>query len=154
MNIKIFLTLCIATLSSAIAECCSEPVPENLKIEQPVVRPSQKGHNTGAYMTIKLKCMKATDRLLGASCDACETVELHDNIYDNGISRMRPVRDVVIKDGELSFKPGGLHVMLMNLNQDLKTGDSTKITLHFEKAGPVEITYQVQDPLLTKNTTS
>ena len=37
--------------------------------------------------------------------------------------------------GQVSFKPGGLHVMLIGLRQELKPGDKFAVTLRFEKAG-------------------
>ncbi|WP_051908299.1 copper chaperone PCu(A)C [Candidatus Odyssella acanthamoebae] len=147
MKAKFLLTILFLTTTGAMADCCPESTSQNIHIEQPLVRPALAGKNTGAYMTIKLKCMKATDTLLSAECSACETVELHDHINDNGIMRMRPVANIIVKDGEVNFKPGGLHVMLMGLKHELKEGEILKIRLNFEKAGPIDIDYTVQNPV-------
>jgi hypothetical protein len=37
------------------------------------------------------------------------------------------------------MKPGGHHIMLLGLRRDLKPGDTVKVTLVFEKAGPMSI---------------
>lgn len=148
MKLKLILTTFFLATNFASADCCSEPSEKKVSIEHPIVRPALKGKNTGAYMTVKLKCMKATDKLISAECDACKTVELHDHINDNGIMRMRPVNAVEIKDGQVNFKPGGLHVMLMGLNKDLKEGEHLKIRLIFEKEGPVDLEYIVQNPAI------
>ena len=131
--------------TASLADCCNETKP-NISIEQPIVRPAQKGRNTGVYMTEKLPCKKATDKLVSAECDAATSTELHDHINDNGVMRMRPVKDVEIKDGEVTFKPGSLHVMLMGLKQDLIEGEKIKIRLNFEKAGAMDVEYTVKTP--------
>lgn len=131
--------------SVSLADCCNETTPK-ATIEQPIIRPAQKGRNTGVYMTVKLPCKKATDKLVSAECNVATSTELHDHINDNGVMRMRPVKDVEIKDGEVTFKPGSLHVMLMGLKQDLIEGEKIKIRLNFEKAGALDVEYTVKTP--------
>ena len=54
----------------------------------------------------------------------------------NGVMKMTPQERVdVPARGQVSFKPGGLHVMLIGLRQELKPGDKFPVTLRFEKAG-------------------
>jgi copper(I)-binding protein len=47
---------------------------------------------------------------------------------------------------QIEFKPGGLHVMLIGLNQDLKPGETFQVTLNFEKAGPITMDVPVKQP--------
>ena len=60
--------------------------------------------------------------------------------------RMRERTDgVAVPPGQtLEFKPGGLHLMLVDLKAPLKQGDKVKATLVFERAGTVAIELQVQ----------
>ncbi len=146
MKAKFLITALFFTTTLVMADCCSESTQKNIHIEQPLVRPAQAGANTGAYMKVKLDCMKATDTLLRAECATCQRVELHNHIDDNGIMRMRPVQNIIVKDGEVNFKPGGLHIMLMGLKRDLKEGETLKIRLNFEKAGAIDIDYTVKNP--------
>ncbi len=145
MILKTILTTALLS-SIALADCCNDSPEKKISIENPIARPAQKGRNTGVYMTVKLDCKKATDTLLSAECDAATSTELHDHINDNGIMRMRPVKDVLVKDGEVTFKPGSLHVMLMGLKYDLKEGETLKIRLNFKKAGTMDIDYTVKTP--------
>lgn len=48
--------------------------------------------------------------------------------------------------GAVAFKPGGLHVMLMDLERDLKPGDTFSLTLKFEKAGARSVQVTVRQP--------
>ena len=84
------------------------------------------------------------DKLIGASSPAAATVELHDHIDDGGVMRMRRVEAIAVKaDAPVTLKPGGLHLMLMDLRQPLKAGDAVDVTLKFEKAGEVKIKAEV-----------
>ena len=47
---------------------------------------------------------------------------------------------------QLEFTPGGLHVMLIGLDQDLNPGDTFQVTLNFEKAGRITLDVPVREP--------
>jgi copper(I)-binding protein len=47
---------------------------------------------------------------------------------------------------KLSFEPGGYHVMLMGVTQDLSPGRSISVTLVFEDAGPLPVEVPIQTP--------
>ena len=63
--------------------------------------------------------------------------EIHEMAMDNAVMTMRALPDgVEIKPGEtLTFKPGGLHLMLMGLKKPLVQGTDVHVTLNFAKAG-------------------
>ena len=52
----------------------------------------------------------------------------------------------VAAGSQVTFEPGGLHVMLIGLTEDLKPGASFKVTLHFEKAGTITLDVPVREP--------
>jgi periplasmic copper chaperone A len=85
------------------------------------------------------------DRLISGSADVGSKFELHEMKMENGVARMRPVKDgLEIKPGEtVELKPGSLHVMFVGLKKPLSAGDRFKATLVFEKAGPVNVEYDV-----------
>ena len=64
----------------------------------------------------------------------------------DGVMTMRPLEQgVAIAPGRtVEFKPGGFHLMFMDLKQPLKQGEGVKGTLTFEKAGPVEVEFKVE----------
>src|SRR5665811_112906 len=85
------------------------------------------------------------DRLIGGSFDVAETFELHAMVMENGIAKMRELKGVEIKSGQtIEFKPGGSHVMFVNLKHPLSKGEHIKGTLIFEHAGKVQIEYDVE----------
>ena len=65
---------------------------------------------------------------------------------DNGVMKMRPVEGgLEIKPGQtVKLDPGGYHVMLMGLKQQLKEGEHFKATLEFAKAGKVDVDFTIE----------
>ena len=95
-------------------------------------------------MTIENKG-KDADRLLSASSPAAGIVEIHEMKMANGMMQMREVTGLEIKPGAtVELKPGGYHVMLMDLKTPLKQGESVPVTLKFEKAGAVEVKASIE----------
>jgi hypothetical protein len=90
-------------------------------------------------MTIENKG-KDADRLLSAASPAAGIVEIHEMKMDGGMMQMREVTGLDLKPGAaVELKPGGYHVMLMDLKAPLKQGESVPVTLKFEKAGSIEV---------------
>jgi periplasmic copper chaperone A len=98
----------------------------------------------GGYVRIT-NVGKEPDRLIGGSLSRAGRVEIHEMAVTDGVMRMRPLANgLEIKPGEtVELKPGGLHIMFMDLSGPLKAGEAIPGTLVFEKAGTVEITFQV-----------
>lgn len=87
---------------------------------------------TGAFMIIKNNGDKDL-KVLRALSPASRLTELHNHINDGGVMRMRPVTAIEIKaGGEAVLKPGGLHVMMIDLPAPLKEGEVVPITLGFD----------------------
>ncbi len=103
------------------------------------------GVNSAIYLTIKNPSAVA-DRLIKAQSDVAKAVELHTMAEENGVMKMHPVEAVdVPAQGEAVLKPGGFHIMLLNLNRDLKVGDKVTVTLTFEKSGPLTVEAVVRE---------
>jgi copper(I)-binding protein len=74
------------------------------------------------------------------------SVELHKTVMENGVMKMQPQESVEVPaHNKVEFKPGSLHIMLVNLKQDLKPGDRLELTLQFDKAGAKTIQVSVQE---------
>ena len=87
---------------------------------------------TGAYMDI---VSDAPGRLLSAASPVAAHVEIHNMRMENGVMRMSSVKDIALTPGKtLRLAPGGYHVMLMGLKDQLKPGASVPITLTVEGA--------------------
>ncbi len=88
---------------------------------------------SGAFMTIHAH---ESAKLVGVSSPVA-SAELHEMKMDsNNVMRMRQVPSLDLpKMQDVQLKPGGYHVMLMGLKQQLKAGDTVPITLKFEQNG-------------------
>lgn len=97
--------------------------------------PQQKA--TGAFM--QLTATKDT-RLVSASSSAVPVVEVHEMTMDSNVMKMRQIPALALPAGKaVELKPGGYHLMLLDLKQPIKAGDTLPLTLVFEdKAGKRE----------------
>ena len=92
----------------------------------------------GGYLVIRNKGV-AADRLVGVSSPASARVEIHEMAMEKDVMRMREVKGVdVPAKKSVELKPGGYHLMLIELKAPLKPGDKVPLTLRFEKAGEVK----------------
>jgi hypothetical protein len=115
-----------------------------IKIENAWTRASAPGAQVaGGYMLIR-NAGAAGDRLVSASSPAAARVELHVHINKDGVMQMRevPGYDVPAK-GAFALKPGGAHLMFIDLKRPLKDGEKVPVKLRFEKAGEVSAEFAV-----------
>lgn len=88
------------------------------------------------------------DTLTSVSSEVADTVEIHrSDTAANGMTTMTAVASIPVPDGaDVTFAPGGLHVMLQDLRRTLKAGDTFDLTLHFAHAGTVTVPVTVTTP--------
>lgn len=100
----------------------------------------------GGYMIITNNGSE-DDKLLGGKTSVSSMLEMHEMKMDDDVMMMRQLNDgIVIKAGEvLTLKPGSLHIMFMGLEAPLAKDTSFKATLDFEKAGSVDVDFNVVD---------
>lgn len=86
------------------------------------------------------------DRLVAGQTDVAKVVEIHEMAEVDGVMEMRPLADglEIAADGETILEPGGYHIMLIGLNEDLTAGMTYDLTLQFERAGDVTVSVQVR----------
>lgn len=97
----------------------------------------------GGYLTIKND--GADDRLVSATSDRADEVQIHEMKMDNGIMEMRELKNgiPVLSHSSVELKPGSYHLMFINVAKPFKEGETVKATLVFEKAGPVDVEFVV-----------
>ncbi|WP_114943613.1 DUF1775 domain-containing protein [Microvirga calopogonii] len=117
-----------------------------LSLEQPWSRATPGGAKVGGGYVRITNTGATPDRLIGGSFPLASKVEVHEMRLDGDVMRMKPVEGgLEIKPGAtVELKPGGLHLMFMDLKEPLKDGQTVKGTLVFEKAGSVEVEYAVR----------
>ncbi|KAB2874123.1 MAG: copper chaperone PCu(A)C [Pseudorhodoplanes sp.] len=117
----------------------------NLVIEAPWTRATPGGAKVaGGYMKIA-NSGKEPDRLVGGSFVRSGRFEVHEMSLEGDIMKMRPLaRGLEIAPGAaVELKPGGFHIMFMDLKEGLKEGETVAGTLVFEKAGALALEYRV-----------
>lgn len=143
---RTFAVLALASLL-ALPAAAHEYAIGSLKIGHPYSRAMPPAAPTNAAFFSISNNGKAADKLLGASSPLASTVELHNNLNDSGVMRMRPLAGgISVAPGEtLKLAPGGLHLMLLGVKQQPHAGDKFPLTLKFEKAGDISVEVKVED---------
>ena len=86
-----------------------------------------------------------SDTLTAISAKGLGTITLHQSQNDGGVMRMREVATISVPaEGEVKLAPMGLHGMIAPLAHPLRPGDSSMLTLHFERQGEVELTAPIR----------
>lgn len=121
---------------------------DNISVQDPYVRLAPpNAPATGAFMVIKNAGDKDV-KVVKADNPASKVTELHTHINDGGVMRMRPVPAIEVKaKGEAVLKPGGLHVMLIDLKGPMKEGDKVAITLGFDDGSSKQVEAPVKKPM-------
>lgn len=97
---------------------------------------------SGAFMRLT---PSANARLISAQSPVAGVVEIHEMAMENDIMKMRQIPGLDLAAGRtMELKPGGYHVMLMDLKQQLKGGESVPITLVFEDGAKKRFTQEVK----------
>ena len=108
-------------------------------------RPGATGDNGAVYLVIENGTAQE-DQLLSAQTDIATAVELHLSQMQGDHMSMHRQEQVVLPAGEaVEFSPGGLHIMLVGLQRDLKVSETFEVKLQFEHAGEKTITVTVKD---------
>lgn len=98
----------------------------------------------GGYLTITNQGDTA-DTLIGATYTKGSSIEIHEMKMDGDRMMMREIGKLTIPPkGKVELAPGGYHLMLMGLKDQLNEGDVLEITLAFEKAGKVKVLFPVK----------
>jgi copper(I)-binding protein len=87
-------------------------------------------------------------KLVSASSPVAGVVEVHEMVMDGNVMKMRAVAGLELPAGKaVELKPGGYHVMLMDLKQELKVGDVVPLTLVVEGAGGRRDSVELKAPV-------
>lgn len=112
---------------------------DDIRAEQVWTNQTLGSVKTGAiYLTLHNES-KHDEELIAASTPVAERVELHDHKMDGDIMRMERQDSVAVPAGEsVTFKPGGLHIMLFGVSKPIHEGDEVPVTLNFASGAKVE----------------
>ncbi len=121
---------------------------QTVEVREAWVRSTVPGQTaTGAFM--KLTAAQGT-RLVGVASPVAEIAEVHEMKMVGDVMRMRAAPVIELPAGQtVELKPGGYHVMLMDLKAPLKTPATVPLTLLFKDARGVESQVEVSLPVRT-----
>jgi len=157
MNRRILLAAAAALLCTSGADAQHAGAPQGtgtptatfrlgaIVIEAPWTRVTPGGARVaGGFMTIR-NTGSEPDRLVGGTFPHAPRVEVHEMSVVDGTMRMREVRGgiEIPPGGAVQLRPGGYHMMFMGLGEPVRAGAPVRGTLVFQKAGTVEIGYDV-----------
>ena len=120
----------------------------DIVIDHPWSRQSPKAADVGAGFMRITNTGAADDRLVKVESPVSKTAQLHDMKMDGDVMKMAEVPGgIAIPAGAtVELKPKSLHLMFMGLNAQLREGEEFRATLTFEKAGTVEVDFEVMGP--------
>ena len=142
MNRLIHITTLLAALLAGNAMAQTAAV----KVEGAWARASVPGQmGTGAFMKLTAK---DGAKLVGASSPVAGVTEVHEMKMEGDVMKMRAVPAIDLPAGKaVELKPGGYHVMLMDLKAPVKDGEKTPITLVVEGRDGKRQNVEVQAPV-------
>ena len=133
------LALLVVALGFSFSVQAQEAKVGSIKVEQAYTRSTVPGQMAaGGFMKIENK--GTADQLVSASSPVAGEVQLHEMAMEGNVMKMRQVKDIAVPaGGSVELKPGGLHLMFMNIKAPLTAGESVPVKLKFAKAGEVEV---------------
>ena len=133
----------IVSLMLGATLLAAAPAWSQVTVDQPWVRGTVAAQKvTGAFMT--LTAVKDS-RLVAVSSPVAGAVEVHEMKMVDDVMRMRQITALELPAGKpVALTPGGYHLMLFQLKQQLKDGDKVPLVLEVEDAAKVRSTIKVE----------
>lgn len=130
--------------SLVVSATAGEVKTGDLKISEPWIRVTIPGRPAAGYFHVHNMGGDA-DRVVSASSPSAKRIELHTHLMDGGVMKMRHVDAIdVPAKGNVELKPGGLHLMIFDLEKTVQAGHTMPVTVEFEKAGKVTLDFAVR----------
>ena len=118
---------------------------KGIEIHSAWMRPAGQGENGAVYFIIHNHSSKA-DELIVVSSDIAAAAEMHESKMSGDVMQMKQVESIPLEAfAEIEFAPGGLHIMLVDLKQDIRLGDEIDVILHFKNSQDINIRVAVRE---------
>lgn len=126
---------------------CGNAATGDIEIHQAWVRPTAQGNNAAVYFTIHNHSDQA-DELTGITTNISDAVEIHSTSIENDVMKMEMLTSIPLAaDDEIVFEPGGTHVMLNNIKQELVLGEHIGIVLHFKNHADIVVEVHIEEAM-------
>lgn len=126
----------LAIAGSAVSAAAQAPiVASGAWVREPVPGRSV----TAAYLVVENPGSDEI-QIVSAASTVAGSVELHEMVRSGDVMKMQPVKRIAVPaGGKVELKPGGLHIMLFDLKQPLKEGDTVAFTLTTNRGWTVKV---------------
>lgn len=115
-----------------------------LTVRDAWARPARKGATGAVYLTLD-NIGGLPIRIVEITTPTARAVEAHETMQHGGMAHMQPVKALdVPARGRLAMKPGGVHLMLVDLQRTLAVGDKVALTLRTSDGATVMLTATVR----------
>ena len=134
-----------ALASIALLVAATPAAADDVSVKQAWSRATPKGAQVASgYLTIENRGASA-DKLISVATPAATKIEIHEMTTLDGIMVMRPIEGgLTIPPGaSVTLEPGGSHLMFIGLSAPFSEGERVPAALMFEKAGKVDVTFDV-----------
>ena len=140
------LSLTAATVVLASPAWAADYKLGSLEIDQPWTRATPPTAKAGGGFVTIINKGTTPDRLIAVRSAASDKVEIHEMKMDGNVMRMRELdKGVEIPPGAtVTLKPGGYHIMFMELKAPFAKDAKVPVTLVFERAGSIDVPFTVQ----------
>ena len=137
-----FFRLRVAAVAAVLSGMSALALAQGVQVEQAWTRATVAGQQGGgAFMVLTAQ---EDARLVGAASPVAGITEIHEMVMEGDVMRMRAVEAIELPAGEaVALKPGGLHVMFMELKQQLSEGSTVPLSLQFRDAQGAESTLEL-----------
>ncbi|ACM64457.2 TPA: copper chaperone PCu(A)C [Campylobacter lari] len=115
-------------------------IANEIAINDPYVRQTPPNSKTTAIF-LELKNNSDKDiKLIKAQSSLSDTTEIHDHIMENGKKMMVQIPQITIKaNSSTELKPGGMHIMILNLKENITPQTKANLTLYFDDNSTIEL---------------
>ena len=143
---KKLLILVLLFATPALAQAAAPTA--DVQVTNAYIRTMPPGRTTTAgFLTIANNSDQSCE-LTGAMSTLSNRIEFHEHQHMQGMMKMRPVATVVVPAGEtVVFAPGALHIMLFNIDTELKAGEVTQMELITDQCGSISFDAEVRSLL-------
>ena len=130
----------------AVSALAAPAQAADIELIQPWVRVTP-GQRTGAlYLTLH-NGGSESDRLVAVSTPMAQRADLHASVEEDNVVRMQKIDGIELSPGgSVPMESGGLHIMLVGLDPNVKPGSSLPVTFRFQRAGDIVISAPVLAP--------
>jgi periplasmic copper chaperone A len=120
-------------------------VVEDIEVHNAWVRPTAQGENAAVYLELH-NHTSADDELVGVSSNVADVIEIHESKMDGDVMQMNMLSSLPLAAGEeVTFSPGELHLMLVNIKQEFILGEHIEIILHFKNHEDIPVKVHIED---------